>query len=267
MVYIMNLNLCADVSKKIENEFRVGSEFLRREFPPTDFVCNSDGDLIHFDGPYNVEKHRAAYERAKKWVLDKDLIWHAKPGMKPFCRLFSNRIDPKKYKAFNVKLSFEIDFGSLTAMSEEGWSAGLPPMCIGMIGVFEKRPAVIVDRFSKLESVRSVRGVGDPECLFKDFNSHNTIKQFGLRVKSVRKEYWKIMTGCGDKDLPIGSMRFHRTNRVVSDFQRRGVYRSLKYICDPVEMFSEIAPRLELKEPQSKIPRKSHSNKKRRISM
>lgn len=259
----MNFNLCADVSKKIEREFRVGSDFLRAEFPPTDFVCSSDGELIHFDGAYDVDKHRLAYERAKKWVLDKDLKWHAKPGMKPFRRLFSNLIDPNKYKVFKPKVfSSDLNF-DLRVRNDEGWSGGLPPVCIGMVGRFEKLPAVVVDRFSRIEKVRCVRGVGDPECLFKDFNSPNTITHFGLKVKSVRKEYWKIMTGSGDSELPVSSMRFHRTNRVISDFHRRGVYRSFKYICDTVQMFSDIAPRLEPKEPQATIPRKNKSKRRR----
>ena len=229
------MNLCA---------LKSGSAFCRSEFPPTDFVCNSMGDLIHFDGPYDVSKHRQAYERAKKWIYE-DGRWLSRPGMRPFFRLYPEHIDASKYQAFKPRgLRFEI-----SERHEEGWTGGLPPMCVGMLGKYKGRRAVVVGREERVEMEERRIGIGDPECLFKDYESENRVLHYGWTTLPCRRVYWKIMTPSGDVELPWGSTMFRRSTRVVGDFENRGVFRALKYIVDPITIpldKSRPAPRLEM---------------------
>jgi hypothetical protein len=255
-------------------DFVNGSDFFRKEFPPTDFVCDSMGILIHFDGPYVVEKHKLAYERAKKWIL-KDGEWHSKPGMLPFRRLFADRINPSDYQAFKPRkrssFSFEFGFDSLRVRHEQGWKNGLPPVRVGMLGKYKRNPAVVVGQIVREEEADVVIGIGDPECLFKDYESHNMVRFFGSKKMKVRREFWKLMTAKGDVELPVTSTMFHRSNRVIDKFQDRGVVRALKYIAEPVTMAlgcSSILGQLQSKRPQEPIPRKKSKDsfKRRRIN-
>lgn len=234
-----------------------GSDFFRKEFPPTDYVCNSMGELIHFDGAYDAEKHKLAYERAKKWML-KDGQWQSKPGMLPFRRLFMDHINPSDYQVF--KPVTEINFNiNLSPCNDEGWKNGLPPVCVGMLGKFKRKPAVVVERVVRNEEEEVVVGIGDPDCLFKDYESHNMVKFFGSKMMTVRKEFWKLMTAKGDVELPVTSTMFHRSNRVVQNFEDRGVIRALKYVVEPITVAMEcswVAKRLETKHPLQPIPRK-----------
>ncbi len=231
-----------------------GSDFFRREFPPTDFVCNSMGELIHFDGPYDPDKHRAAYERAKKWRWRDG--WESKPGMLPFRRLVADQLDPSEYRAFECSPEFTV---RLRATKKEGWKNGLPPVCVGMLGTYKRKPAVVVDRVVREEEEEVFVGIGDPECLFKDYESENRISHYGPKTVKVRHGFWKLMTAKGDVELPVTSSMFHRTNRVVEDFGNRGVIRALKYIVDPITVaieYCNIPDRLETKRPLEPIPRK-----------
>ena len=245
-----------------------GSEFFRKEFPPTDFVCDSMGILIHFDGPYDVEKHKLAYERAKKWMWKGDK-WLEKPGMLPFRRLFVDQIDKAKYQTFkprSAELTF--DFIALRARHEEGWKNGLPPVCVGMLGKYKRKPAVVVELVVREEEEDVDVGIGDPECLFKDYESHNMIQFYGSKKMKLRKKFWKLMTAKGDVELPVTSSMFHRSNRVIEKFEDRGVIRALKYIVEPITVaieYCSIPDRLEQKRPLDPIPRKkSKDNFKRR---
>lgn len=250
--------------------FLEGSAFFRKEFPPTDFVCNSMGELIHFDGPYDVEKHRLAYERAKKWIL-KDGEWQSKPGMLPFRRLFEEHINPSEYQVFRPrKREFSFGLGGLSGGHEEGWKNGLPPMCVGMLGKYKRKPAVVVARVVREEEEEVMIGIGDPECLFKDYESENRIEHVGLRKVENRVEYWRVMTAEGDVELPVTSTIFHRSNRVIQNFKDRGVIRALKYIVDPITVaieYCNIPERLQCKRPLDAIPRKKSKDsfKRRRI--
>lgn len=245
-------NLCA---------LRKGSAFFRREFPPTDFVCNSLGDLVHFDGPYDVEKHRLAYERAKKWVYDGE--WRARPGMKPFRRLFSDQIDASNYRAFDV--SDTMSWPDLS-VKEPCWTGGLPPVCVGMLGTYKKRKAVVVSRVVRTEVDERLVGIGDPECMFKDYESQNRVRYFGLSRIPVRRVYWRVMTPSCDVELPVTSTMFHRSTQVIKNFEDRGAIRALKYMVDPVKFAAEYSSPpcpLETKEPLAKIPRKMWRPRKR----
>ncbi len=236
-----------------------GSDFFRKAFPPTDYVCNSAGELIHFDGAYDVEKHRLSYERAKKWIL-KDGEWLSRPGMLQFRRLFSDQIDPADYQAFRARsVDLNFDLGTLGAPSREGWTKGLPPVCVGMLGKFKRKPAVVVARVVREEEELELVGIGDPECLFKDYESINRVQFFGSRVQSVRREFWKLATALGDVEVPVTSTMFYRSNRVVQNFEDRGLVRAFKYIVEPLTVgveCSAIAKRLETKHPLERIPRK-----------
>ena len=247
-------DLCA-----MERDFLQGSKFFRKAFPPTDFVCNSKGELIHFDGAYDVEKHMLAYERAKKWMLV-DGEWIAKPGMVPFRRLFKNQINPADYQVFKPlprKFNFVLTGHSPT----EGWSNGLPPICIGMLGRYKRRKAVVVGWFEREDVQEKVIGIGDPECLFKDYESENRVKHFGKKQVRTKRSFWRLMTASGDVELPTTSSTFHRSNQIVKNFDNRGVIRALKYIVDPITVAMEcsfIPDRLEEKRPQDSIPRKKN---------
>lgn len=236
-----------------------GSEFFRKEFPPTDFVCDSMGLLIHFDGVYDVEKHRIAYERAKKWMW-KDGQWLTKPGMLPFRRLFIDQIDQSKYQTFKPrKVEFSLSLDALRASHAEGWKNGLPPVCVGMLGKYKRKPAVVVDLVVREEEEDVQVGIGDPECLFKDYESHNMIRFYGTKKMKLRKKFWKLMTAKGDVEVPVTSTMFHRSNRVIDKFNDRGVIRALKYIVEPITVaieYCNIPPRLVEKRPLDPIPRK-----------
>lgn len=234
-----------------------GSDFFRKEFPPTDFVCNSLGELIHFDGAYDVEKHRVAYERAKKWKLE-DGEWTSRPGMLPFRRLFVDQIDPSKYQVF-VPQPHDFSIMSFHVTKKEGWKNGLPPVCVGMLGRYKRKPAVVVERVVREEEETVFVGIGDPECLFKDYESHNRISFYGSKQVTRKREYWKLMTAKGDVELPVTSSMFHRSNQVVENFEDRGIIRALKYVVEPITVaieYSSVPPRLELKRPLEPIPRK-----------
>ena len=244
-----------------------GSEFFRKEFPPTDFVCDSMGILIHFDGPYDVEKHKVAYERAKKWMW-KDGKWLEKPGMLPFRRLFADQIDKAKYQTFKPRSDkLTLNFGALRGHHEEGWKNGLPPVCVGMLGKYKRKPAVVVELVVKEEEEDVDVGIGDPDCLFKDYESHNMIRYYGTKKMKIRKKFWKLMTASGDVELPVTSTMFHRSNRVIEKFKDRGVIRALKYIVEPITVaieYCSIPERLKEKRPLDPIPRKkSKDNFKR----
>ena len=65
---------------------------IKKCFPTTKYLCNSKGKLIYYEGEYNYEKHKHAYNRAKLWlpcIVDGKLVWKKNPLMKPFCRLFN----------------------------------------------------------------------------------------------------------------------------------------------------------------------------------
>ena len=223
-------------------DLRSGSEFFRKEFPPTDFVCNSMGDLIHFDGPYDEEKHKAAWERAKKWMLVKGR-WVSKPGMRPFRRLYG--VDPSKYRAFERQRTFNF---SSRVHHEEGWTGGLPPVCVGMLGTYKGKRAVVVGKEERVEMVECHIGIGDAECMFKDYESENHIVHFGVKTLPTIRVYWKVMTPSCDVMLPRGSSVFHRSTRVVRNFEDRGVFRALKHIVDPITVpleASSPAPKLK----------------------
>lgn len=245
-----------------------GSDFFRKEFPPTDFVCDSMGLLIHFDGAYDLEKHKLAYERAKKWMW-KEGKWHSKPGMLPFRRLFVDQIDAAKYQTFKACTS-ESRFYALGGHHEEGWKNGLPPVCVGMLGKYKRNPAVVVDFVVREEEEDVWVGIGDPECLFKDYESYNMIRFYGTKKIKLEKRFWKLMTAKGDVELPVTSTMFHRSNRVIQKFRDRGVIRALKYIAEPITVTIEhtIPRRLEEKRPLDPIPRKSSKDsfKRRRVS-
>ncbi len=245
-----------------------GSVFFRREFPPTDFVCDSMGHLIHFDGDYDVEKHRLAYERARKWLWS-DGKWLSKPGMLPFRRLFVDQIDRAKYQTFKPrKVEFSLSFDALGVRYEEGWKNGLPPVCVGMLGKYKRKPAVVVDLVVREEEEDVRVGIGDPECLFKDYESHNMIRFYGTKKTKVTKKYWKLMTAKCDVEVAVTSTMFHRSNRVIKEFKDRGVIRALKYIAEPITVaieYCNIPDRLKEKRPLDPIPRKkSKDNFKRR---
>ena len=214
--------------RALEEDLRTGSEFFRKEFPPTDFVCNSMGDLVHFDGAYDVEKHRLAWERAKKWMLVNG-EWVSKPGMRPFRRLY--RVDASKYRAFEPQRSFNF---SSRVRHKEGWSGGLPPVCVGMLGRCKGKRAVVVGKEERVEMVERRIGIGDADCMFKDYESENYVVHFGVKRLPTIRVYWKIMMPTGDVMLPRGSSVFHRSTRVVRNFEDRGIFRALKYIVDPM---------------------------------
>lgn len=226
----------------MEADLKRGSDFFRSEFPPTDFVCNSTGDLVHFEGAYDVEKHRAAYERAKKWMYV-DGKWRSKPGMRPFCRLYG--VDASKYKAFGSK-----DF-RLQAHHDEGWTGGLPPVCLGMLGMCKGRKAVVVGREERVEMVERSIGIGDAECMLKDYESENYLVHYGVKTLPTVCVYWRVMTSAGDVEVPWGSSVFRRSMRVVGNFGDRGIFRAMKYIVDPITVpldSSKPAPRLRCPE-------------------
>ena len=245
-----------------------GSDFFRKEFPPTDFVCDSMGILIHFDGLYDAEKHRLAYERAKKWMW-KDGKWLTKPGMLPFRRFFVDQIDAAKYQIFKPRTPSTPSF-AIRAHYQEGWKNGLPPVCVGMLGKYKRKPAVVVDLVVREEEEDVHVGIGDPECLFKDYESFNMIQFYGTKKKELKKKFWKLMTAKGDVELPVTSTMFHRSNRVIEKFKDRGVIRALKYIVDPITVgmeYCNIPEQLVAKRPLDPILRKrsKESFKRRRV--
>lgn len=125
----------------------------------------------------------------------------------------------------------------------------MPPVCVGMLGTCKGRKAVVVGREDRVEMIERRIGIGDADCLFKDFESHNRVVHYGVKTLPTIRLYWKVMTPTGDVMVPRGSTMFRRSNRVVSNFADNGVSRALKYIVEPIEVpleSSKPAPPLQM---------------------
>jgi hypothetical protein len=185
---------------------------LERDFPPTDYVCNSDGLLIHFEGTYDVEKHREAWERSKKWLplWVGDLKWVSKTRGS-FKRI--TRIVP--VTCFDKPGMFTI-----RRNQTDEWYGGLPPTCIGMLGKCGGKNAVVVGQTLTSDIETQMVGIGDNGCLFKDFKSQNRVMHLGLTNIETKKKKWKIQTKRKVMFIADTSTRFKRSRRVIRDINR-----------------------------------------------
>ena len=187
------------------------TEALLRDFPPTNYVCDSYGTLIHFDGTYDVEKHRQAWERSKKWIPwwnrgTLDWMPRARGGFQRISGL------PRKLFEKTGSLQFHLEIPE-----DEPWSNGLPPMQLGMLGVFKKQKAIVVERIERVAEENSVVGIGDQGCFFKDFLSPNRAYKLGKTCRTHKEIFWKIRTAQKDTVISAKSTRFTRSLNVVRD--------------------------------------------------
>jgi len=218
---------------------------LERDFPPCDFVCDASGSLIHVDGPYSLEKHKQAWDRSLKWMCyweDKDLKWISKKR-KPFKRLINTA---KRLKVFRNNNTFILP--TITQM-EQPWKGGLPPICLGMIGTISGKKAVVVDKIQQTKQKETLTGIGDTDCLFKDFNSRNKVYTFGLETVDVVSQLWVVETKDQTYEIPLQSSRFKRSCNVIKDI-KANKHRMVKYICDTITIKKACEPAQTLKSPK-----------------
>lgn len=184
---------------------------IQKSFPTTNFLCNSRGKLIYYEGEYNYEKHLRAYDRAKLWmpsIVDGKLTWKKNPLMKPFCRLFNAQPNlnlvkdlPKKPPSTHRTL----------------WNGDVPPMQVGMIGEFKGETAIVTDKGFKTSKRRRVIGLGDPENIFLSADKAK-LDMLGVYTEEIQKPTWTIVTRTGTHIIYNNSRWFKRKNRVIQDF-------------------------------------------------
>jgi hypothetical protein len=183
---------------------------IKKSFPPTNFLCNSKGKLIYYEGEYSYEKHLRAYDRAKLWlpsIVDGKLLWKKNPFMKPFCRLFNAKPD---LDIVNDELRKKPPSTHRTL-----WNGAVPPMQVGMIGEFKGEPAIVTDKGFKTSKRRRVIGIGDPENIFLRVKELNML---GIYTEEIQKPTWTIATSTGTREIYNNSRCFKRKNRVIQDF-------------------------------------------------
>ena len=182
--------------------------------------------------------HKKAWERSKKWLCyweDDDLKWISRPR-KPFQRLVNTS---KELQAFKK----DVDFTVRMASGTEPWKGGLPPICLGMIGTICSKKAVVVDKIVKTTSKLDYVGIGDSNCLFKDFDSHNDVVHMGLQRIKTTTSYWVVQTEHKSYEIPLQSSRFKRSCNVIRDV-KNNMARIYKHICEPVLVTHVVAARL-----------------------
>ena len=218
---------------------------LERDFPPCDFVCDASGSLIHMDGSYSLKKHKQAWDRSLKWMCywkNNDLIWISKKR-KPFKRLINTAKRLKTFRNDNT-LSF-----STRLDQEQPWKGGLPPICLGMIGTMSGKRAVVVDKIEQRKQKQTLIGIGDTDCLFKDFHSRNQVRNFGLQIVDTVSYSWVVETGDQTYKIPLQSSRFKRSRNVIKDI-KANKKRMVKYICDTITIQKTYQPAQMLTSPK-----------------
>lgn len=172
---------------------------VHEAFPHTDHLCNPQGELIWFEGEYSVEKHKAAYERSKKYlpVLKKGkLTWKPHRRRVKFYRLFS----PQKMLEFPKKIP----------------KANKPKentLLIGTVGTYEGKKAVVTQCHHKRYKRNTWVGIGDPECQFKNFGDSKPLK-LGPQSQAKEMTTWSVQTLQGT--LRIDARKFKATDQVVA---------------------------------------------------
>lgn len=183
---------------------------IQQCFPTTSFICNPIGTPICYEGEYDVEKHREAYERAKKWmpVLRNDkLFWDQSPYMKPFRRLFDAKPNLKvKTKRARVK-----------STHRTLWSNGLPPIQVGMIGEYKGHTAIVAAKSFKTTKRRRKVGIGDEGNVFYRLEDAN-VQMLGVYTDEELKPSWVVHTKEGQHEVYNNSRVFTRKNVIIKDF-------------------------------------------------
>ena len=186
------------------------AEDIKKSFRPTTFLCNSVGKPIYYEGKYDYEKHRQAYERAKLWmpsVVEGKLMWKANPNMKPFCRLF----DAKP----NLNIIQDELAPKPKTTHKTLWCRGMPPMQIGMIGEFKGETAIVVGKGFKTTTRRTLVGIGDPQNIMFE---PKEVSMLGSYTEEVEKPTWTIQTKSGTHEIYNNSRWFKRKNKIIKDF-------------------------------------------------
>jgi len=185
---------------------------IKKCFPTTKYLCNSKGKLIYYEGEYNYEKHKHAYNRAKLWlpcIVDGKLVWKKNPLMKPFCRLFNAEPD---LNIVNDELMKKPPSTHRTL-----WNGSIPPMQVGMIGEFKGETAIVTDKGFKTSKRRRVIGIGDPENIFLSADKAE-LDMLGVYTEETQKPTWTIVTSTGTHIIYNNSRWFKRKNRVILNF-------------------------------------------------
>lgn len=185
---------------------------IKKSFPTTNYLCNSKGKLIYYNGEYSYEKHLLAYERAKLWlpsIVDGKLQWKKNPHMKPFCRLFNAKPD---LNIVNDELMKKPPSTHRTL-----WNGSIPPMQVGMIGEFKGEKAIVTGKGFKTSKRRRVIGIGDPENLFLSADKAE-LDMLGVYTEEIQKPTWTVTTSTGTHIVYNNSRWFKRKNLVIQDF-------------------------------------------------
>ncbi len=182
----LDQKLCDNILAILRGEITEGKLYdeLRALFPHTTYVCNSKGELVYYEGKYNPEKHKAAYERSRYWLPLKDgdvLKWRARKDRVPFFRLF----DPKPMSSFPGVVR-----KSGNAIKKNHNKGGAPPLAKGQIVTYYGEEGIVLTPQEKIIQRKHLVGIGDPECQFKNFGDNNELRLLGPRVTEVRKKQW-----------------------------------------------------------------------------
>lgn len=185
---------------------------LKKIFHPTSFLCNSIGKPIWYEGKYDYDKHRKAYNRAKMWmpaIVDGKILWRQNPKMKPLQRLFDAKPD------LNI-IDLE-GFPPLSGGHRNLWCGDLPPIQIGMIGEYNGEKAIVVDRGFKKSKRRKCVGIGDHGNIFKSIEEAS-VDMLGVYFEEVDKPTWIVHTKDGRHEICKNSRSFKRKNLIIKDF-------------------------------------------------
>ena len=186
------------------------ADTIRKTFRPTTFLCNSRGKPVYYEGEYDYEKHRQAYERAKRWmpsIVDGKLIWKPNPNLRPFRRLIDARP--------NLDIVDEEKTPKPSTTHTTLWYRGAPPMQVGMIGEFKGQKAIVTGKKFKVTTRRKLVGIGDPENLFL---KPKEIHMLGSYREEIRKPTWTVQTKDATHEIYNNSRCFKRKNCIIKDF-------------------------------------------------
>jgi hypothetical protein len=162
-------------------------EQVRAAFPHTDYLCNSLGELIYYEGEYDWRKHKAAYIRSAMWkpyLKDEKLLWEPKKNRRKFYKLFS----PEAKKTFPLPV---------TRVSEKKKKKKYGNhIQLLMKGTYTKtgEPAVVIRKEEKISQRKYYWGIGDDRCQFKNFRDENILEFLGPESKTISRCVWFVKT-------------------------------------------------------------------------
>lgn len=148
-------------------------------FPHTDFLCNPRGELIWFQGPYDQEKHRRAYERSAQYMpkLDNGILQWTPNGKRIPFQILHPSCTPSPEQRFPQPIFIP----RTKHKKPQYWKGGKPPLCVGRIGEFIKgkykgQKGVVIEMEKETSTTTRKVGIGDLECQFKNFGESTPLK-------------------------------------------------------------------------------------------